>query len=160
MAFCIDENPVSSLKTTLQIIIHALVILHTSNQMVSSKSLNHEMTWLNPQLQTFYFYQSDEFSAKSICWQASSRQCWRLSWCFFCVLLNWLHFLSYFILLPFFNKIILKCFMDPVELLIGFHSDWLSHLIHFVNKSSLLKRKSKHLLFLVISSDCVTRVMD
>jgi len=43
VAFCIDENPVS-LKTTLPIIIHALVFLQTSNQMVSSKSSNHEMT--------------------------------------------------------------------------------------------------------------------
>jgi len=44
MAFCIDDNPVYSLKTTLQIIIHALVFLQTSNQMVSSKSSNHEIT--------------------------------------------------------------------------------------------------------------------
>jgi len=67
MAFCIDENPVSSLKTTLQIIIHALVFLHTSNQMAKSTSSHHEMTGLNPQLQNFHFCQSDKFSAKSIC---------------------------------------------------------------------------------------------
>jgi len=70
MAFCIDENPVS-LKTTSQISIHALVFSHTSNQMVCSKSSNHEMTWLNPQLQNFHFYQPDKVSAKSICGQAS-----------------------------------------------------------------------------------------
>jgi len=29
---------------------------------------------------------------------------------FLCELLNWLHFLFYFILLPFFNKIILEMF--------------------------------------------------
>jgi len=52
MGFCIDENPVSSLKTTLLIIIHALVFLHTSNQMVSSKSSNHEMTY---NFKTFIF---------------------------------------------------------------------------------------------------------
>jgi len=46
---CIDKNPVSSLQTTLQNIIHALVFLHTSNQMVSSKSSDHEMTWLYAQ---------------------------------------------------------------------------------------------------------------
>jgi len=28
-----------------------------------------------------------------------------------------------------------------MDVLIGFHSDWSSHLIHFVNKSGLLKRK-------------------
>jgi len=44
MAFCIDENPASTLKIAVQNIIHALVLLHTSNQMVSSKSSNHEMT--------------------------------------------------------------------------------------------------------------------
>ena len=47
----------------------------------------------------------------------------------------------HFILLPFFNKIILKCFMHTMEFLIGFHSDWLSHLIYFANKSGLSKRK-------------------
>jgi len=31
--------------------------------------------------------------------------------------------------------------MHTMEFLIGFHSDRLSHLIHFVNKSGLLKRK-------------------
>ena len=31
--------------------------------------------------------------------------------------------------------------MHTMEFLIGFHSDWLSRLIHFVNESGLLKRK-------------------
>jgi len=43
---------------------------------------------------------------------------------FLCVLLNWLHFLFYFIVLPYFNEIILKCFVHTMEFLIGFHSDW------------------------------------
>ena len=149
MAFCIDENPVSSLKTTLQNIIHPLVFLQTSSQTMSSKNSNHEMTWLNPQLQNFHFYQSDKFSAKSLSWQARSSQCWRLSWCFFCVSC-WTGCISFFY--HFKIKSSLKCFMHTMEFLIGFLSDRLSHLIHFFNKLGLLKRKPKHLLmFLVIS---------
>jgi len=107
-----------------------------------SKTSNHEMTWLNPQLQNFHFYQSDKFSAKSLCWQASSSQCWRLSWCFFCVSC-WTGCISFFIsfFYRFLIKSFLKCFMHTKQFLIGFHSDRLSHLIYLVNWSGLLKRK-------------------
>jgi len=144
------------LKTTLQNIIHAFVFLHASNQMVSSRNSNHEMTWLNPQLQNFHFYQSDKFSAKSLSWHASSSQCWRLFWCFFCMSCR-TGCISIFI--SFFYHILLKSslkyFMHNMEFLIGFYSDQLSNLIHFVNKSGLLKRKenfylvqlSKHIVY-------------
>ena len=120
MAFCIGENPVPSLKTSLKIIIHWLVFLHTSNQMVSSKSSNHEMTWLNPQRQNFRFYQSDKFFAKSICWQASSSQCWRLSWRFFCVCC-WTGCISIFISL--YYHILMKSSLNVLCILWSF---WLA----------------------------------
>jgi len=121
------------------------------------KSSNHEMTWLNPQLQNFHFYQSDKFSAKSLSWTSSSSQCWRLSWCFFLwELLNRLYFLCYLIPLPFFDNITLKMFYAYYGIF-----DWLpfssvSHLIHSVIKSEWLKRKSKHLLMSLVISRVAT----
>jgi len=48
--------------------------------------------------------------------------------------------------------------MHTMEFLIGFYSDWLSHLIHFVNKLGLLKRKEnpKHLLMFLVTSRVAT----
>jgi len=46
--------------------------------------------------------------------------------------------------------------MYAMEFLIGFHSERMSNLIHLVNKSGLLKRKSKHLLMLFVISRVAT----
>ena len=110
MAFCIDENPVSSLKTTLQHIIHALVSLHASNQLVSSKSSNHEMTWLNPQLQNFHFISLINSLLRIFLDKlavANTEGCFNA---FSVWVVEQVAFPFYFILLPFFNKITLEIF--------------------------------------------------
>jgi len=77
-------------------------------------------SWNDLQLQNFHFYQSDKFSAKSICWQASSSQCWRLSWCFFWVCC-WTGCISFFV--SFFYHFLIKSSLNVSCILWSF---WLA----------------------------------